>query len=107
MIHVFEAEEVRCRQQHVCHRRAVGCLEVQIALQPSAGVAREEQRTAFVIVNVRVAHRRAVDHEARLSRSSSPSFVFFSFSSRYGIMLTRYRLIFVYSRIPCFFVLMM
>ena len=51
------------RQHRVGHRRAVGRLEVQAALQRAAGVAGEEQRAALVVVHVRVAHRRAVDDQ--------------------------------------------
>ncbi len=51
------------RQHRVGHRRAVGRLDVQAALERAAGLAGEEQRAALVIVDVRVAHRRSVDHQ--------------------------------------------
>src|SRR5262249_4555223 len=57
------SETMQQGQQHVGHRRAVGRLDMQVALQRAAGVARQEERHALVIVNVRIAHRRAVQHQ--------------------------------------------
>src|SRR5688572_12046032 len=63
LLHVFETDVLQHRQEHVGHRRAVGGLEMEVAAQRAAGLAGEEQRAALVIVHVRVAHRRAVDHQ--------------------------------------------
>src|SRR4051812_17026486 len=64
---VAEAVEIRAtehmqhRQHRVGHRRAVRRLDVHAALQLAAGMAGDQQRDALVIVDVRVAHRRAVN----------------------------------------------
>ena len=50
-------------QHHVGHRRGVGGPDVQAALELSAGVPGQEQRAALVVVHVRVAHRRPVEHQ--------------------------------------------
>jgi sugar (pentulose or hexulose) kinase len=41
---------------------------VKIAFEVAAGMSRQEQRAAFVVVHVRVAHRRAVDHQRILEQ---------------------------------------
>src|SRR5262249_21392658 len=48
----LDADQLQGRQHRVRHRRAVVRLEVQAALEPAAGVAREEQRAALVVVDV-------------------------------------------------------
>ena len=63
-LQIVQAEAVQQRQHHVRHRRAIGRLHVQIALEVAVGAAGQEQRAALVIVDVRVAHWRAVDDEA-------------------------------------------
>ena len=65
---VVQAQRVRDRQHGVGHRRAVGGLHVQAALEGAAAVAGEDQRAALVVVHVRVAHRRAVEEHRVLEQ---------------------------------------
>ena len=58
-----DADALQRGQHGVGHRRAVVRLQVAIALQRAAGLAGEEQRAALVVVQVRIAHRRAVDDQ--------------------------------------------
>ena len=62
-VFMFETDVLHHREEHVGHRRAVGGLQVQVAAQRATGLAGEEQRAALVVVHVRVAHRRSVDHQ--------------------------------------------
>src|SRR3954469_16723394 len=59
-LHVVEADLLQHRQHDVGERRAIRRAMVQPALQCTAGAAGEEQRDALVVVQVRIAHRRAV-----------------------------------------------
>ena len=61
-------------EHRVRHRRAVRRLDVQVALELAVGVAGEEQRAALVVVQVRVAHRRAV-HDQRLVQQVAVAFL--------------------------------
>src|SRR5437588_196605 len=63
-----DVQVVQHSQKRVRHWRAVGCLDVHVALDLSAGVASQEQRTALVVVDIRVAHRRSVHDEAVLEQ---------------------------------------
>src|SRR5207244_9918780 len=63
-----DAQVVQHSQKRVRHRGAVGCPDVHVAFDLSARVARQEQRAALVVVDVRVAHRRSVHDEAVLEQ---------------------------------------
>src|ERR1044071_3708308 len=54
-----DADRIQCREHRVRHRRAVVRFDVTIAFQRAACMSSEEQRAAFVIVEVGVAHRRS------------------------------------------------
>ena len=56
-------QHLRHRDEHVRHRRPVGRLEVEPALQLPAGLAGQEQRASLVVVQIRIAHRRPVDDQ--------------------------------------------
>ena len=59
----LDAQHLQAREHHVGHRRAVGRLQVQVALHLTAGVAEDEEWAPLVIVHVGVPHRRPVDDE--------------------------------------------
>src|SRR5262245_32077980 len=63
-LEIAAAETVQHREHGVRHRRAVGRLDVDAALKLPAQVPGGDQRHALVVVDVRVAHRRPVQHEA-------------------------------------------
>ena len=65
---LVQAEHVHHAEHGVGHRRPVGRVDVQVAFQLARRVTREEQRAALVIVHVRIAHRRAVDHQAVIEK---------------------------------------
>ena len=50
-----EAELVEQRQEDVRHRRAVGRLEVQVAVEHAVAVTEQQQRAAAMVVDVAVA----------------------------------------------------
>src|SRR5690349_20561013 len=65
---VFHAEAVREREEHVRHRRCIGGLDVEVALQQAVAVSQQDQRAAAIVVDVRIRHRRSPDHQRLLEQ---------------------------------------
>src|SRR4051812_33160038 len=63
--HIVHAERVHDAQHRVRHRRAVECLDVHLAVELAIRAAEQDQWAAAMVVQVRIAHRRAV-HDERL-----------------------------------------
>src|SRR5262245_26096722 len=58
-----DAHSAQQREIHIRHRRSIGRHKVQITFQRTVAVAGQEDRATFVIVQVAVAHRGAVQNE--------------------------------------------
>src|SRR5262249_24671604 len=72
LFHVGQPDLVHHAQHHVRHRRACRRLDVDVPRQLSVAAAEQNQRTALVIVDVAVAHRRPVEHDALVEQRSVP-----------------------------------
>ena len=62
-LELVEPESAQHGQHRVRHRRTIRAFDVEVALEVAIAVASQKERTALVVVNVRVAHWRAVEDQ--------------------------------------------